>query len=96
MIEKINILLQLQDIIDRLTRMGEFAGGRKYQRQKEKSGKIQVFISLYTENGCTDLDYRVSVDICIPDFPNDGKQHVSICERWRLLYLLPVRQDLSE
>ena len=96
MIEKINVLLQSKDIIDRLTRMGEFAGGRKYQRQKEKSGKIQVFISLYTENSCTDLDYRVSVDICIPDFPNDRKQHVSICERRRLLHLLPVRQDLSE
>ena len=53
--------------------MGEFTGGRKYQRQKEKSGKIQVFISFYAENSCTDLDYRVSVDICIPDFPNDGK-----------------------
>ena len=76
--------------------MGKFAGGRKYQRQKEKSGKIQVFISFYTENSCTDLDYRVSVDICIPDFPNDGKQHVSIGERRRLLYLLPVRQDLFE
>ena len=76
--------------------MEELTVGRKYQRQKEKSGKIQVFISLYTENGCTDFDYRVPVDICIPDFPNDGKQHVSICERRRLLYLLPVRQDLFE
>ena len=42
----------------------EFTGGRKYQREKEKSGKTQVFISFYTENGCTDFDYRVSVDIC--------------------------------
>lgn len=65
-------------------------------KDKKKKWENTGFISFYTENSCTDLDYRVSVDICIPDFPNDGKQHVSICERRRLLYLLPVRQDLFE